>query len=241
MAVEEEWMNCRTNRPEGDIRRRVGQRGSALVLVLLILLALSAIGMVALKNVTGSLNQSGQFRARSNAQALADAATRFMGTRFGNNPKRILQAMEQAQDLEREGSISRTSGKYSGSSAAIERRGKFLNLEQKPGETTDFDDVLTSSTAGDLQETGLLYDGTHPSFESKEGGAQFEVIIRDTLSGFPAPGSGDEYCLTRVIIAARGEVGPRDSDWTEPRQTGVGTGIFEAMVGPTDVGCESSG
>lgn len=218
------------------------QRGSALVLVLLILLALSAIGMIALKDVTRSLDQSGQFRARSNAQALADAATRFMGTRFGNNPKRILQAMEQAQDLEREGSISRSSGSYTGGSATqIERRGKILQLEQKPGETTDFDDVLSSSTSGELEETGLFYDGTNPSFESKEGGAQFEVIVRDTLSGFPAPGSGDEYCLTRVVIAARGSVGPQNNNWTQPRQTGVGTGIFEAMVGPTDVGCEQTG
>lgn len=234
-------MKRQADSSDEGLRGRAGQRGSALVLVLLILLALSAIGMIALKGVTRSLDQSGQFRARSNAQSLADAATRFMGMRFGNNPKRILEGMEQAQDLEREGSISRASGGYSGSSAAVERRGKFLKLEQKPGGTTDFDDVLTSSTAGNLRETGLLYDGTNPSFESKEGGAQFEVIIRDTLSGFPAPGSGDEYCLTRVVIAAQGSVGPRDEDWSEPRQTGVGTGIFEAMVGPTDVGCDSSG
>ncbi len=208
------------------------ETGSALVLVLLVLLALSALGMVALQDVTRSLDHSGQFRARTNASALAEGASNFMGRKLGNNAKRYLGAMSHLQDLDRRGVAARGGGER----GDLTGRGKMQRFVQSAEDSSARDfEQLNAQASGDLSETGLYYDGNNPSFESHEGQTRFEIIIRDPLSGFPLPGfDNDRYCFTRVTVAARGEVGNRTGAWNQTGQTGVGTGIFEAMVGPSE-------
>lgn len=207
------------------------QGGSALVLVLLILLGLSAIGMVALSDVARSVQESGTFRARTTASTFSDAVSQFMAKRLGDKANTMLSAMKRFQEFD----IQKAGGNISSRQQLMDR-GAVIEMKQDPGTTNrDFGKIF-NTLSGD--ESGLFVDnsGNYRSFESREANTEFRVVIRDPVDGVPVPGYSERYCFKKVTIAAEADVGDISSNWTEPRQVGVGRTVVEGLIGPVECG-----
>ncbi len=208
------------------------RRGSALILTMLILLVLSALGMMALRSVSQSVQQSGAYRVRTQADGMSEAAVEYASAQAGNDAKTFWSMMNSAQ-----GNASREAIDADSSLAdrkSLTRRGAFLELTQRPGTgtdiETDFEHLDTTDT-----ETGLLGSG---SFEAAEDHTQFSVIIRDPLDGPPAPGYGEQYCFKKVTIASRALVGQPDRDWTGSGMMAESRHGMETFIGPIECGAQ---
>ena len=210
------------------------------MLVLLVLLSLSALGMVGMRNVTRSMHQSGTFRARAEANMYADAVGHFMAYQLGNRAKEIWGSMEKFKSMQRED----YQGGYNKGSKLMGRR----NAEMEQGETMRFvyDDTkgrndLESfiNQSGSSQGSGLFtWKSGQQSFASSAQSTRFEIVIRNPVD-MPAPsGYSNEYCFKKVTIAVEAQVGNPDENWDEPRTVGVGRTLFETMVGPLQ--CQSN-
>ncbi|MFB6264298.1 MAG: hypothetical protein ABEL76_11845 [Bradymonadaceae bacterium] len=205
-----------------------GERGSALILVMLVLLALSAVGMIGLRNVSRSVDYSGDFRIRTTAQMFSDAAGSFISQRLGDKARQIWGAMERKQQLKLEDHLSKL-----GTRESLVEQGAPLKLVQDRTENeVDFSTLLKAPKKSN--ETGLFSDGQHRSFESAVGQTRFEVVIRDPLSGIPVPGYSDRFCFKKVTVATKAKIGELKKNWDEPRQVGVGRTLFEGMIGPVE-------
>lgn len=213
-------------------RRLRARRGSALILVLLILLALSAIGMVALRDVSRSVQHSGQFRVRTTAGIFSDGVAGFLSKRIGDKANHTWNKLQSFKGFDRN-----TMGTNWTSRKQIETQGGYLKYQQKPGGTADEQD-FSSLLPVSGSESGLFTDGnsSHRSFESKEGGTEFRAVVRDPHDGIPLPGYSDKMCFKKVTIATQAQIGNPQGSWSEPRQVGVGRTISEALIGPT-TGC----
>jgi hypothetical protein len=214
----------------GDMKDRPHRsaRGSALILVLLIMLALSAIGLVALRSISRSIQQSGMYRVRTTASVFSDAVSQFMTKRLGDKASSMMGAMDRMQQMDME-----TLGTSMQKRRQLVSGGSPLVLRQRPGQQTNFDQVL-NTRSGD--ESGLFTNGTKPSFEGAEPSSGFDVIIRDPLGGIPVPGYSDRYCFKKVTIATRADIGDFSQSWDKPRQVGLGRTVVEGLVGPVECG-----
>lgn len=203
-------------------------RGSALILVLLIMLALSAIGLVALRGISRSIQQSGMYRVRTTASAFSDAVSQFMAKRLGDKASSMMGAMDRMQQMDME-----TLGTSMQKRRQLVSGGSPLVFRQRPGEKTNFDQVLNTRSG---EESGLFTNGTKPSFEGAEPDSGFDIVIRDPLGGIPVPGYSDRYCFKKVTIATRADIGDFSQSWDKPRQVGVGRTVVEGLVGPVECG-----
>lgn len=202
-------------------------RGSALVIVLVVLLALSALGMVAVQAVGNSVERAGGYRVRSTATRFSSAAARFVAKRASESGGQFMAAFDKGSSAEMDGqSFSKRQG--------IASRGGYKYVVQ------DSDSSLSEGGFEELErsdnETGLFTDSgggsSVHSFESRHEDSKFEVIMRNPSGSMPAPGYSQEYCFKTVTIAANARLGPDESDWTQSEQVGTGTHSMEAMVGP---------
>jgi hypothetical protein len=203
------------------------QRGSALILTMLILLVLSGLGMVALRSTTRSVQQSGTYRVRTQANTFSEAAVEYSGSLASQDAATFWGMMRSSQDNALNGlsDISNRQDRH-----AI---GPFIKLHQKGAEDTadrvnHFEGMTPTATA-----TGLFGDD---SFEDGEQGAEFEVIFRDPLDGPPAPGYGENYCFKKVTITSRAIVGEPDRTWAGSGMMGERRNSIEAFIGPIECG-----
>jgi hypothetical protein len=203
-------------------------RGSALILTMLILLVLSAIGMVALADVGRSVKQSGVYRVRAQAQNFSEAAAEYVVRDSGERADAYWNMMERGQ-------MNSLDGMAIGNRLATSRRGAFVRLDRDRDGTGHFNDLRADTDWG---ETGLLTNGTKSSFEAREGASEFSVIIRDPLDGPPAPGYSDRYCFKKVTIASRGFVGEPDPEWTGAGMMAERRNAVETFIGPIECGSQ---
>jgi hypothetical protein len=210
---------------------RPGERGSALILVLLILLALSAIGMVALQDVSRSVEQSGHYRVRSTASMFADSVAQFMSKRLGDKAGSIWNAMQTFQKNE----VTDATKSFAQRSSEV-TRGAYIKYTQDPGTEKDFSSLLDSQDG----ETGLFTGGGtgDRSFESLAEESKFSVVIRDPVDGIPVPGYSDRFCFKKVTVGTRAQVGKfgNATQMDQPRQVAVGQTVFEGLIGPLECG-----
>lgn len=209
-----------------------GPRGSALILVLLVLLALSAIGMVALRDIARSIDQSGLYRVRTTSSMFGDGTAQFWLRRSAGNAGTVWQSMYQG-----DGCRAALAGKGSMTDREWERLRSELGgcAVYKSTKADTFGKILNTSTG----ETGLFIDdsGKYRSFESQKQESQFRILARYPFEGNAPEGfSGDDYCFKMVTFAAEGQLGEFPNNWTEPKQVGRGRAIFKGKIGP--VPCE---
>ncbi|MFB6351591.1 MAG: hypothetical protein ABEN55_15765 [Bradymonadaceae bacterium] len=197
------------------------RRGSALIIVLLVLLALSALGMVALQSVGDTLDRTGTYRVRSNADVFSASAARF----FVGDLKRYAGKLSKASRQ-----------KISGASGNQRRRfgqmGGYIRLKQQSSvgsgsATRDFEQL--SSGVGD-NESGLFTGGSNESFEQKNAQSSFEIVVRNPSSPMERPGYSGNYCFRKVTVAAQGRLGKLDSSWNAPAQVGQARTSVEGFV-----------
>jgi hypothetical protein len=201
------------------------QRGSALILTMLILLVLSGLGMVALRSTTRGLQQSGAYRVRTQANTFSEAAAEYSGAMASKDAATFWGMMRSAHDNSMDGlSVADRQTAH-----AI---GPHIQLHQKSGTTaeqvSDFEGMNPTTTA-----TGLF---SADSFEEGETGSEFEVIFRDPLDGPPAPGYGENYCFKKVTITSRAVVGTADRTWNGAGMMGEKRNSIETFIGPIECG-----
>lgn len=221
--------------PEKRLRWWKSSRGSALILTLLILLVLSALGMMALRDVSRSSQQSGVYRMRVQAQSFADSVAQFMSQETGDEADTYWARMKAQQQGEskqlRDDDKTELEDRMAGA-----RRGYYTTLTQKgeSGEQGLFPDYFTP----DDGETGLFWDENLGlrSFESREDYSEFGVVIRDPIDGPRMPGYDENFCFKKVNVATRGYIGDEVREWDGASRMADRRSVVEALIGPIDCG-----
>ncbi len=205
------------------------RRGSALVLTMLILLVLSGLGMVAMRDISRSLHQSGAYRVRTQADHFSEAAAEYATADASTDAASFWSMMESSNENNVSSHASSTA-----SQKAQEELGGYVLLTQQSGGSgsTDQFEALTSTA----DESGLLNDSGHASFEASEPSTQFAVIFRDPMDGPPAPGYGDKYCFKKVTIASRALVGQPNRTWKGAGMMAEKRNGIETLIGPIECG-----
>lgn len=220
----------RQHRPTGPkLGELLGRaRGSALILTMLILLVLTAIGMVALKDVARTVQQSGVYRVRTQSETFTEAVSEFVSMRAGDNAEGYWNKMESDFD-------DQLGGTSSTERLARNDLGAMMELSQDNASTGDLK-VLGDSTV----ETGLFYESSvdKASFEQapNEDTHRFRVILRDPMDGIPVPGYSDQYCFKKVTVATETTVGEGDSEWKKANMIASSQSGAEVLIGPLDCG-----
>lgn len=215
-----------------DATIRGGPRGSALLLVLLLMLGLSAIGMVALQDVAASVERSGNYRVRTTGSMFGDASANFWIRRSAGNAGDVWTSMRQG-----DGCRARVEGK----TTMTDREWRQLRSEMGgcalyDGAQDSFGNILDTTA----DETGLFTDGqgNYLSFESQKEDSTFEVIARYPFeANAPSGFSEDDYCFKMVTVASEGRLGTFSDSWDQIEQVGRGRAVFKGKIGP--VPCES--
>ena len=224
-------------------------RGSALILVVLLTLILSATAIVALRDVARTVHHSAVYRTRTQAQLTSSAAAQLYARRAGDNAHSMVDAMQKSV-YGKEGSDENVlggAGSVDTTSVSFTQRRKILEV------TGGHIEVQAEDLGGQLlphQASG--YDGTaaHPesglfrsssserTFESRYP-AQWRVIVRDLLDGFPAVGYSSHYCFKKATVAAEARVGEPDPDWSVSNNVAVSRTGVETLLGPVECGYDS--
>ncbi len=221
------------------MRHPKSNQGSALVLVILLTLILSAFAIVALRNVSRSVQQTAVFRTRTQAQATSSSAVNLFAHRAGDKAASIVKAIKSQSLTEEAGG---TQGVFGGSADMAERlatatQGGYLRVD---------DDFLQNfipqsqivTTAG-KEQTGLFTNAANSNrtFEFNRS-ARFDVMVRDLVDGIPAPGYSGRYCFKKAFIATDARVGERDDDWSGANNVAYARHGKEVLLGPIECGFE---
>ncbi|QDG50766.1 hypothetical protein FIV42_08485 [Persicimonas caeni] len=204
------------------------QQGSALILTMLVLLVLTGLGMLAMRDTRASLQQSGAYRVRAQATGLAEAASGYTAYMAGKDASGFWAMMQSPQVT----NLSQLSSANARQAEA--RRGAYLHLKQKAGSGDKVFPNVTAITG----ETGLLTNGSKKSFEARESSSQFEVVLRDPMDGPPAAGYGENYCFKKITVVSRGLVGEPSHDWSGSGMVADKRTAIETYIGPIECGAQ---
>ncbi len=221
------------------------KKGSALLLVLMISLVLSAFGLVAMRDIALGVHQSASFRVRTQASAVSDAAASAFSMRAGNQANAYVYAVKATS--KRDGGFGGTDPlKYNYTGPASEFQGE---LASHGGFIVFRNDDLSSSqglipnqfTGGGSQksESGLFRapaTTTEPSSFEVQNETEFLVVLRDLKDGIPAPGFSEGYCFKKATVASKASVGTLPTVITEPATFAVGTHTNDILIGPIECG-----
>ena len=213
------------------------RRGAALLLALLLTLALTAIGMVAIQTTISGMRNAGNYRMRRQAQMASQSALNYVSNRVGNKASVYWRQLANQATLSPEpdaaGSMIITPQLYQTDLS-------FKNAP--PGETGMFSS-----------------DGAPRSHESQLQISDYQAIIRDPIEGPPAEGNDNNFCYKKVLFAAqtsyigRGkscavdtDCGPNGScilglsgagvctEWGRPSNAAWSANAVEGLIGPID-------
>ena len=202
------------------------ERGSALILVVLLGLIMSSMAIVALRNITYTTRSAAIYRTRTQAQMSSDSVVRLYSNWLGQNAATTL-SMAQSR-LEQDLRMATDDAQRN----LLISRGPTLGFadDQVPNlPNSPLKDVSTST-----YETGLFGMGG-VSFETRHH-LDWRVQVRDLVDGYPAVYYGDQFCFVRATIGAEATVGEADDDWTSANNIAVSRHVVDAMVGPRDCG-----
>lgn len=230
------------------------ERGAALIAALMLSMVLSAIGVMSLQSTLRSLNQSGNYRMRRQAQVASDSAVQFVSQRVGNSAQVYWRFMQETQ--------RRDSFGVAGANAreSIDR-GAFMVVDAQTYQQTG---NLLNAASG-TRETGLFSrDAATVSHEAglTTKNAFFQVMLRDPIEGPPAPGYSQDYCFKKLTFFSKyvygdfrpdgvaaganstfenpvGQVANVVSDsneWSRPTLSAMGRNGLESYIGPIECG-----
>ena len=214
-----------------------GRRGSALILVMLVLLITSALGMVALHDVTGDVRRSGMFRVRAQAQEGSNALLGFSTQLAGDSADTYVEMMRKSSQQRSTITSSTTSrcnievAKGSSGFAQLCRVYDGGALED------DLSDALNPTTMS--EESGLFGDDSLEKGRDDE--ITYRVIMRDPID-VPATGHGGDstsrYCYKLVQVATEYNLGSRLTTATPGWDSYASSGrhVGDALIGPFPCG-----
>lgn len=153
-------------------------RGAALLIALLLTLALTAIGIVAIDSTVQAMRNASNYRVRRQSQMASRAALGYVSNRIGNKAQVYWKNME-AQERNQRAVV----GQYMGGHMLV--------------------DPDTYTFAGQpANETGLF--SSEDGLASHEAGyafSDFRVIVRDPIEGPPAV-ADNVFCYKKVMFAS---------------------------------------
>lgn len=221
------------------------ERGSTLILVVLLTLILSASAIVVLRDVARTTQSSAVYRTRGQAQLTSSAANRMFGDWVGNKAGTLLDAMKNAN-------YGSGGGDANIWGAGAGGPGSFTDQQRREalailGGQLDFNYADLSQPCGagctplitdygDPDETGLFQVAAgDETFESRRT-ARWRVRMRDLADGFPAVGYSGEFCFKKAVIAAESLVGRVDPLWNRANNVAQARHATDAMIGPVECG-----
>ena len=218
------------------------ERGSTLILVVLLTLILSASAIVALRNVARSTQGSAVFRTRAQAQMLSDSADRLFSDWVGNKASTLVDAMQKANygedDVSGTADVFGAGDNVDGQTMAEKRLGMAIlggELEFSQEDlTTGATPLITPNV--DPDESGLFQVApADKTFESRRK-AKWRVKIRDMTDGMPAVGYSGSFCFKKALVAAEAQVGVTDPDWSRSNNVAQSRHGLDVMIGPIECG-----
>lgn len=233
------------------IRRRflTSQRGSALILVVLLTLVLAAMSIVALRDIARTTSQTAVYRTRTQAQMTSNAAARIFTNYAGANAGPMFEAAnatlygengdvlgifgenEEGLDADDDGTVTRTERRAT--TAVV---GPVLTFDHRVL-TSDCDGLcpqMIPHPGGD--ETGLFRSAnSHITFETRRT-TEWGIVARDFTDGYPAVGYGEGFCFKKALVASQSRVGVPDPEWTRANNVGHSRHGVDAVLGPVRCG-----
>lgn len=206
---------------------RSHERGAALIVAILVMLVLSALGLVAMKSANESNWVAGTHRIGAQSSSFSDSVTQYALMRSG------LRAASLHELLRRRTNIAlATETAVSGDENASLRRGgyQFFVLEQAPtgGQVSLYDELGAEGLLSSETLKGVEADPTLNPY--------FQYVVRDPVQGPRAPGYGDQFCFTRVTIASEARF-VRGNHTSRRRQLrSMSRHAADAFIGPVECG-----
>jgi hypothetical protein len=186
-----------------------------LIIAILVMLVLSALGMVALRSANESNWLSGTYRVQSQSNSYSDAVVQYGLMRSGQRADSLDQLLTNRSDIDLLG----------GGTTSNVRRGGYQIFSPKADPA---DGVVTLHP--DLGDGGLI---ATPELE-----VEYSYIVRDPMPGPPAPGYDDRYCFLGVSIGSEAIMG-RGSEAEEMqrrRLRSMGRHVSDSFIGPVECG-----
>ncbi len=220
------------------------ERGSTLILVILLSLVLSASAIVAMRDVARSARAAGVFRTRTQAQLTSDAADRLFADWVGNKAASLVDGMKNSLAGTTSGGVANIVGAQGSNGAPTQADREKLMIEGGQIEFSHLD--LQSDCGGTCvplltpyvgsTETGLYQIAAgETTFETRRQ-TKFRVKIRDLTDGFPAPGYSEGLCFKKAIIVAEALVGTVDPNWNKSNNVAQSRHMIDAVIGPVECG-----
>lgn len=218
-------------------RFSTNEKGSTLILVVLLGLILSAMAIVALRDVAKTTQASAVYRTRTQAQATSDSAARVFSDWLGQNAAVAIDGANKK--LEQERSLvtdQATMERLATMGASIEMDAEDMAALDCGGGATGCIPPVTAPDASAAGETGLFQvSNTDRTFESRRQ-SSWRVRVRDFVDGYPAPLWGPQFCFTKAVIAAEATIGEYDPDWTQANNMSNSRHAVDGMIGPRECG-----
>lgn len=211
------------------------ERGSTLILVVLLTLILSASAIVAMRNVARTTQEVGVYRTRAQAQLTSDAANRLFGDYVGNKAPNFVSAMQNSLS----GSAGVDDGVWGATGTATPNEATRQKLATVGAELEFSHTELQTDLLpgyGDVGESGLfqLAPGQE-TFETRRR-ARWRVRLRDMSDGFPAVGYSEGFCFKKATIGAEALVGTMDARWNRANNVAQARHGTDVLIGPIECG-----
>lgn len=184
--------------------RRRDERGSAMVMALLVVIALTGLGLVGMKHTVFEMKQASN--ARFHKQALYTSETGMQGAmyRVGQNGQAFWDYMSRFSKAQRR------------------QLGQVFEPTY-PFHSADF------MTNGKVFGTGA---GSFEQEQNTP--ASFTVVFREPRDGPRPAGFGKEFCFKRFTFESTGQVGEAEQNlrWNDPVRSASARHVSHALVGP---------
>ena len=192
--------------------RLQNETGSSLILVTLVSLVLAAVAIVALRNISRTVQQAAVYQTRQQSMLTSSGAASMFSKRVGDKASLVYNRMTQR--IYQEETTDNDRGVLAGGRGMSDRMKQVRGGQYAVFDKGDFADFLPAGTETGLF-TGKLADGSQrvESFEGQEGRTTtFRTIVRDPLDAQAATGFDNSYCFKKVVIATESTVGAVECD-----------------------------
>lgn len=219
------------------IKNYHGQRGAALVLVLLIMLVLSGLGLVAMKATLDSSTLSGMHRLQLQAKSFSNAINQLGVMRSGRSASTYHAQLQNlaGQPL----AADDVQGVSDAELDMLRRRGGFMIFSSDPNTSNPAENTIGagSGSVGSFLDGGDFVDSVEA-----ENPVSYAYIVRDMVAGPRVEGFGDEFCFVVVDIGSQSNIGGvslddgMDAEERMRQPQALGRNVKRTMIGPVECG-----
>lgn len=209
------------------------ERGAALVVAILVMLVLSALGLVAMKSANESNWLAATHRIGAQASSFSDSVTQYAILRSGLRAASLHALLRRRANTDLHAELD-VGAEGAADPGAVLRRGGYQlftpEADATGGAVSLYDELgqgrlLTGSSIKGVEDDEML----KPSFQ---------YVVRDPIQGPRAPGYGDQFCFTRVTIAAEATFAHGDGEHRRSRRRlrSMRRHAADAFIGPVECG-----